>query len=68
MAERAADLVKALFKMGMPVTVTQTIDQDTADLLVTDSGTPSEGREGDIEIGIGATRTPPRPSLRGRRW
>ncbi|MFL6783918.1 MAG: translation initiation factor IF-2, partial [Sphingomicrobium sp.] len=35
MAERGADLVKALFKMGMPVTLTQTIDQDTAELLVT---------------------------------
>jgi translation initiation factor IF-2 len=38
MAERAADLVKALFKMGMVVTVTQTIDQDTAELLVTEFG------------------------------
>ncbi|HEX8640182.1 MAG TPA: translation initiation factor IF-2 [Allosphingosinicella sp.] len=38
MAERAADLVKALFKMGMPVTVNQTIDQDTAELLVTEFG------------------------------
>jgi translation initiation factor IF-2 len=38
MAERAADLVKALFKMGMVVTVTQTVDQDTAELLVTEFG------------------------------
>ena len=38
MAERAADLVKALFKMGMPVTVNQSIDQDTAELLVTEFG------------------------------
>jgi len=38
MAERAADLVKALFKMGMVVTVNQTIDQDTAELLVTEFG------------------------------
>jgi translation initiation factor IF-2 len=38
MAERGADLVKALFKMGMPVTVTQTIDQDTAELLITEFG------------------------------
>jgi len=38
MAEKGADLVKALFKMGMMVTVNQTIDQDTAELLVTDFG------------------------------
>ena len=38
MAERGADLVKSLFKMGMPVTVNQTIDQDTAELLVTEFG------------------------------
>jgi len=36
MAEKGADLVKALFKMGSPVTLTQTIDQDTAELLVTE--------------------------------
>ncbi len=38
MAEKGSDLVKALFKMGMPVTLTQTIDQDTAELLVTEFG------------------------------
>jgi len=38
MAERGADLVKALFKMGMMVTVNQTIDQDTAELLVSEFG------------------------------
>uniref|UniRef100_UPI0025E3B6A2 translation initiation factor IF-2 n=1 Tax=uncultured Sphingomonas sp. TaxID=158754 RepID=UPI0025E3B6A2 len=38
MAERTADLVKTLFKMGTPVTSNQTIDQDTAELLVTEFG------------------------------
>jgi len=38
MAEKGSDLVKALFKLGMVVTVTQTIDQDTAELLVEDFG------------------------------
>ncbi len=38
MAERGAALVKALFKMGMPVTINATIDQDTAELLVTEFG------------------------------
>ena len=51
MAERGADLVKALFKMGMPVTVTQTIDQDTAELLVTEFGhTINRVSESDIDI------------------
>jgi translation initiation factor IF-2 len=38
MAEKGADLVKALFKMGVPVTINEVIDQDTAELLVTDFG------------------------------
>jgi translation initiation factor IF-2 len=51
MAERGADLVKALFKMGMPVTLTQTIDQDTAELLVTEFGhRVKRVSEADIDI------------------
>ncbi len=51
MAEKGADLVKALFKMGMPVTVNQTIDQDTAELLVTEFGhTIQRVSEADIDI------------------
>ncbi|MDQ2892439.1 MAG: translation initiation factor IF-2, partial [Pseudomonadota bacterium] len=38
MAEKGADLVKTLFKMGSPVTMNQVIDQDTAELLVTEFG------------------------------
>jgi translation initiation factor IF-2 len=38
MAERTADLVKSLFKMGTPVTSNQVIDQDTAELLVAEFG------------------------------
>jgi len=38
MAERTADLVKSLFKMGTPVTSNQVIDQDTAELLVSEFG------------------------------
>jgi translation initiation factor IF-2 len=53
MAERGADLVKALFKMGSPVTLTQTIDQDTAELLVTEFGhNIKRVSEADVEIGI----------------
>jgi len=53
MAERGADLVKSLFKMGMMVTVNQTIDQDTAELLVTEFGhNVKRVSESDVEIGV----------------
>ncbi len=38
MAEKASDLVKSLFKMGMPITINENIDQDTAELLVEEFG------------------------------
>ena len=51
MAERGADLVKALFKMGMVVTLTQTVDQDTAELLVTEFGhNVKRVSESDVDI------------------
>ncbi len=53
MAERGADLVKALFKMGSMATINQTIDQDTAELLVTEFGhNIKRVSESDIEIGL----------------
>jgi translation initiation factor IF-2 len=51
MAEKGADLVKALFNMDMMVTVNQTIDQDTAELLVEEFGHRIERvSESDIDI------------------
>jgi len=38
MAEKAADLVKSLFKMGTVVTLNHVLDQDTAELLVEEFG------------------------------
>ncbi|NIZ10361.1 translation initiation factor IF-2 [Pseudooceanicola sp. HF7] len=38
MAERSADVVKALMNMGMMVTQNQTIDQDTAEVIVEEFG------------------------------
>ncbi|MYM55402.1 translation initiation factor IF-2 [Thalassovita mangrovi] len=38
MAERVADVVKSLMKMGMMVTQNQTIDADTAELIVEEFG------------------------------
>ena len=60
MAEKGADLVKALFKMGMPVTMTQTIDQDTAELLVTEFGhNISRVSESDVDIAVDTTEDAP---------
>ena len=38
MAERAADVIKALMKMGVMATITQNIDADTAELIVGEFG------------------------------
>ncbi|MEY4500738.1 MAG: hypothetical protein RIS52_628, partial [Pseudomonadota bacterium] len=51
MAEKGKDLVKALFNMDMPVTLTETIDQDTAELLIEEFGhTIIRVSEGDVDI------------------
>ncbi len=51
MAEKGADLVKALFKLGTPVTINELIDQDTAELLVTEFGhTIIRVSEDDVDI------------------
>lgn len=51
MGEKGADLVKSLFNMGSMVTVNQTIDQDTAELLVEEFGHKIERvSEADIDI------------------
>jgi translation initiation factor IF-2 len=51
MAERGNDLIKALFKMGSPVAMTDTIDQDTAELLVTEFGhRVTRVSESDVDI------------------
>ncbi|MFN5381857.1 MAG: translation initiation factor IF-2 [Alphaproteobacteria bacterium] len=38
MAEKAADVIKALMKLGMLVTVNQSIDADTAELVISEFG------------------------------
>ncbi len=51
MAERSGDLIKALFKMGMPSTSGDMLDQDTAELLVTEFGhNITRVSEADVEI------------------
>ena len=66
MAEKGADLVKALFKLGMMVTVNQTIDQDTAELLVEEFGHNIQRvSESDVDIDTTADVDAPE-SLRPR--
>ena len=53
MAEKGADLVKELFNLGMMVTVNQTIDADTAELLVEQFGhTVQRVSEDDVDIKV----------------
>ena len=53
MAERGADVVKALMKMGVMATINQTIDADTAELLAQDFGhRVKRVSEADVEVGI----------------
>lgn len=53
MTERAGDVIKALMKMGMMVTVTQSIDADTAELIASEMGhTVKRVSESDVETGL----------------
>jgi translation initiation factor IF-2 len=66
MAEKGADLVKALFNMGMMVTVNQTIDQDTAELLVEEFGhNIKRVSESDVDIDT-STDVDPEETLKPR--
>ncbi len=56
MAARAADVVKALMKLGVMATVTQTLDADTAELVVQEFGHRARRvSESDVEQGIEGT-------------
>src|SRR3546814_285017 len=69
MAERGADVIKALMKMGVMATINQSIDADTAELVVTEFGhRVRRVAESDVEIGLrGEEDTPenmlPRPPV-----
>ncbi len=50
MTEKVGDVIKSLMKMGMMVTANQTVDSDTAELVVAEFGhTPKRVLESDIE-------------------
>ncbi|MDI9348842.1 MAG: translation initiation factor IF-2 [Candidatus Symbiobacter sp.] len=53
MAERGADVIKTLMRMGLMATINQAIDADTAELIVSEFGhTPKRASESDVEIGL----------------
>ena len=53
MAERGADVIKALMRMGVMATINQTIDADTAELIVTEFGHRLRRvSEADVEVGL----------------
>jgi len=56
MAVRGADVIKSLMKMGVMATVNQTVDADTAELIVSEFGhTVKRVAESDVEIGLEGT-------------
>jgi translation initiation factor IF-2 len=69
MAERSGDVVKALMRMGVMATITQSIDADTAELIVSEFGHRMRRvSESDVELGIEgeidqAEDTVPRPPV-----
>jgi len=53
MAERGADVIKALMRIGVMATINQTIDADTAELVVSEFGHRLRRvSEADVEVGL----------------
>jgi len=53
MSERGGDLIKSLMKMGVMATINQSIDADTAELLILEFGHKIKRvTEADVEIGL----------------
>ncbi len=69
MAERGGDVVKTLMRMGIMATITQSIDADTAELIVQEFGhRVKRVAEADVEIGLrggedSAEHLQPRPPV-----
>jgi translation initiation factor IF-2 len=53
MAEKATGVLKALMKLGVIATINETLDQDTAELVIEEFGhTAKRVSEADVEIGL----------------
>ena len=69
MAERGADVIKSLMKLGVMATITQSIDADTAELVVAEFGhRVKRVADADVEMGLSviedtAENTIPRPPV-----
>lgn len=56
MAERGGDVIKCLMKMGVMATINQTIDADTAELVILEFGHKIKRvTDADVEVGIEGT-------------
>ena len=54
MAERGADVIKSLMRMGVMATITQSIDADTAELVIAEFGhRVRRVADSDVEVGLG---------------
>jgi translation initiation factor IF-2 len=69
MAARSGDVIKSLMRMGVMATITQSIDADTAELIVAEFGhRVRRVSESDVELGLDgvgdtAENTTPRPPV-----
>ena len=53
MAEKSSELIKILMKLGVMATINQTIDGDTAELVVIEMGhLPRRVSDSDVELGL----------------
>ena len=69
MAARTGDVVKALMKLGVMATITQSLDADTAELVVQESATaPGVCRNPTSSWGWKVPSTPTRSWCPGRPW
>lgn len=60
MAERAADVIKALMKLGVMATINQTIDADTAELVIDEFGHKIKRvTDADVEQGLSGIEDQP---------
>src|SRR6185437_16082818 len=67
MAERGADVIKTLMRMDVMATINQTLDADTAELVVAEFGHKIRRvSESDVEIGLGGERQDEAESLVSR--